>query len=65
MSQYEEMSLARLKYELRKRDARVTGRKRELFQQAETAESHTCHTYDGVCLPCLMLVHYFNMFSVY
>ena len=45
MWHYEEMSLTRLKYELRKRDARVTGRKWELFQQAKTAPSHTCHTY--------------------
>jgi hypothetical protein len=37
MSEYEEMYLARLKYELRKRDGRVTGRKWELFQQATTA----------------------------
>ena len=36
MSQYEEMYLARLKCELRKRDGR--GRKWELFQQATTAE---------------------------
>ena len=45
MSQYEEMSLALLKCEVRKRDARVTGRKWELFQQARSAESHTRHTY--------------------
>ena len=38
MSQYEEMYLARLKCELRKRDGRVAGRKCELFQQATTAE---------------------------
>ena len=48
MSQYEEMSLARLKCELRIRDVRITGRKWELFHQARTAESHTCHTHDGV-----------------
>ena len=41
MSQYEEMSLARLKCELRKRYVRVTGRKWELFQKSRTAESHT------------------------
>ena len=61
MWQYEEMSLTRLKYELRKRDARVTGRKWELFLQARTTASHTCHTYDGVCLTCLMLEHYFKI----
>ena len=38
MSQYEEMYLARLKCELRKRDGRVAGRKWELFLQATTAE---------------------------
>ena len=38
MSQYEEIYLARLKCELRKRDGRVTGRKGKLFQQARTAE---------------------------
>ena len=38
MSQYEEMYLARLKCELRKRDGRGTGRKFELFQQGTTAE---------------------------
>ena len=53
------ISLARLKYELRKRDARFTGRKWELFQQAKTAESHTCHVCIGVCLTFLMLEHYF------
>ena len=64
------MSLvACLKCELRKRDARVTGRKWELFQQARTAESHTCLAYDGVCLTFLMLEHYFkivcNVYSFY
>ena len=49
MSQYEEVSLARLKCELRERDARVSVRKWELVQQARTAKSHTCVTYDGVC----------------
>ena len=38
MSQYEEMYLARLKYELKERDGRVTGKKWELFQQVTTAE---------------------------
>ena len=38
MLHYEEMYLARLKYELKKRDGRVTGRKWELFQQITTAE---------------------------
>ena len=61
MPQYKEMSLARLKCELRKRDAKVTGRKWELFQQAKTAESCTCHTYDGVCLTCLMLELYLKI----
>ena len=38
------MYLAHLKYILRKRDARVTGRKWELFQQAKlTAENYTTH----------------------
>ena len=39
------MYLARLKGELRKRDARVTGKNWELFHQARTAESHTCRTH--------------------
>ena len=59
MSPYENISLARLKCEQRKSDARVTGRNFELFQQAMTAESHTCHTCDDVCLTCLMLERYF------
>ena len=42
MSQYEEMYLARLKCELRKRDGRVTGRKWVLFQEATTAELMVC-----------------------
>ena len=61
MSQYKEMSLARLKCDLRKRDARDTGRKWELFQQVRTTESHTCHTHDGVFLTYLMLEHYFKI----
>ena len=55
------MSLARLKCDLRIRDARVMGRKWEFFQQARTAESHTCLTYDGICLAYLMLEHYFKI----
>ena len=46
ISQYEEMSLAHLKCIPTRRDARVTGRKLELFQQARTVESHTCHTIE-------------------
>ena len=67
ISQYEEMSLAHLKCILRKGDARVMGRKLELFQQARTAESHTSHTRHrlepnrGVCLTYLMLEHYFKV----
>ena len=61
MSRYKDMCLPRRKCELRKLNASVTGRKLELFQQARTAESHTCHTYDGVCLTYLMLEHYFNI----
>ena len=61
MSQYEEIFLVRLKCELRKVDARVAGRKWELLQQARTAESHTCLTYDGVCLTHLILEHYFKI----
>ena len=38
MSQYEDIYLARLKCELRKRDGRVTEIKWELFQQSTTAE---------------------------
>ena len=38
MSQYEEMYLARLRCELRKRDGRVKGIKWELVQQAITAQ---------------------------
>ena len=37
------MSLGHLKCILMKGDARVMGRKWELFQQARTAESHTSH----------------------
>ena len=55
------MALAHLKCLLRKRDARVTGRKWELFQQARTAENHTGHTHRGVCLTYLMLEHYFEI----
>ena len=55
------MSLAYLKCILRKRDLRVMGRKWELFQQARTAESHTCHTHRGVCLTYMVLEHYYKI----
>ena len=55
------MPLAHLKCTLRNRDARVTERKWELFQQARTAESHTCHTHRGVCVTYLMLEYYFKI----
>ena len=55
------MSLAHLKCELRKSDARVTGRKWEMFQQARTAENHTCDTHRDVCLTYLMLKQYFKI----
>ena len=60
MSQYEEMSLARLKCELSKRDARETERKWELFQQAyKVLKSYMSH--DGICLTGMMLEHYFSI----
>ena len=66
MSQYKEMHLARLKYELRKRDGRVTGRKWELFQQATPAELvvSVCHTSDAGGLelfPRLIIIFFLHV----
>ena len=56
------MFLTHLKCMLMKRDARVTGIKWELFQQARTAESHTCHTHIEMSVSHnLMLEHYFKI----
>ena len=57
MSQYEDMSLARLKYELMRE---LREENRNCFSKLELLKV-ICHTYVDVCLKCLMLEHYFKI----